>query len=77
MEGLDCHTAELELYPVVGEEPRDNILKEGCNDQICVWKDILAAMWTGGDKNWGREPSDKGLERVQVEDTESCAGAMG
>lgn len=21
MEGLECHTAELELYPVVGEEP--------------------------------------------------------
>lgn len=39
-EDLAYQTAELELYRVSGEEPRNDILKVGLNDQICTWKGL-------------------------------------
>lgn len=39
-EGLEYQTAELELYHVGGEEPQNDILKVGLNDQICTWKGL-------------------------------------
>lgn len=59
---LEYQTTELELYHVGGEEPQNDILKVGLNDQICTWKRGLSGCHVEcgvKGQEWSRELHDK------------------
>lgn len=58
-EGLEYQTAELELYHVGGEEPQNDILKVGLNDQICTWKGLSGCHVACGVKGARMEACDR------------------